>query len=294
MPSTSGGRTVRSATRLTPSAAPSSRCDRVRVLWCTPEHLQSKAQTSTHCAALDMASPIAHHTCCPDSSSVRSHERAFYARICCVLAGAQHVYSLNARDCATVIAGMHRDCVRSALSSSALSGPELYQARIHLLYSFRYANANMRVRTHTRTHTLQEGLRGGDRVAVYGVNSREWMVAMQACNAQALACVPLYDSLGPSAIDFILSHATPKAVFVAGAKVPALVAAMQQASACEVSTARPIFTSCTSHACEKPILSERNTRALDEFGSYAPSFRFFLRLTTNAWDASWSEVIAAA
>jgi len=48
------------------------------------------------------------------------------------------------------------------------------------------------------------------RAGVYGANSPEWMLAMQACNRMTIYCVPLYDSLGESAIDYIISHSGEK------------------------------------------------------------------------------------
>ncbi|KAF3671230.1 hypothetical protein FXO38_06681 [Capsicum annuum] len=43
-------------------------------------------------------------------------------------------------------------------------------------------------------HRLQVKL--GDRCGIYGVNCPEWIMAMEACNSQAISYVPLYDSLG--------------------------------------------------------------------------------------------------
>lgn len=50
------------------------------------------------------------------------------------------------------------------------------------------------------------GLGPHGRVGVYGANSPEWMMAMQACNRMNLYCVPLYDTLGENAIDYIVAH----------------------------------------------------------------------------------------
>ena len=41
----------------------------------------------------------------------------------------------------------------------------------------------------------------------------------QACNRQNLFCVPLYDSLGENAVQFILEHSPASAVFVAADKL---------------------------------------------------------------------------
>lgn len=50
------------------------------------------------------------------------------------------------------------------------------------------------------------GLEPHGRVGVYGANCPEWMIAMQACNRMNLYCVPLYDTLGENAIEFIVKH----------------------------------------------------------------------------------------
>jgi acyl-CoA synthetase (AMP-forming)/AMP-acid ligase II len=49
---------------------------------------------------------------------------------------------------------------------------------------------------------------------------------LQACNRMSYECVPLYDSLGENAIEFILRHSEAAAVFVAGGKAPKLAAAL--------------------------------------------------------------------
>lgn len=70
------------------------------------------------------------------------------------------------------------------------------------------------------------GLSAGQKVGVYGGNCPEWMVAMQACNRQAYVCVPLYDSLGENAVEFIIDHSEAVASFCAGSKLPLLAKAL--------------------------------------------------------------------
>lgn len=60
---------------------------------------------------------------------------------------------------------------------------------------------------------VKVGLAPHGRVGVYGANSPEWMIAMQACNRQNLYCVPLYDSLGEHAVEYIIKHSESTAVF---------------------------------------------------------------------------------
>lgn len=49
---------------------------------------------------------------------------------------------------------------------------------------------------------------------------------MQACNRMTLYCVPLYDTLGENAIEYIVNHSESTAVFVATAKMATLVTAI--------------------------------------------------------------------
>lgn len=49
---------------------------------------------------------------------------------------------------------------------------------------------------------------------------------LQACNRQSLYCVPLYDSLGENAIEYILGHSEASAVFVEGSKLERLATAL--------------------------------------------------------------------
>ncbi|XP_068334949.1 long chain acyl-CoA synthetase 1-like isoform X2 [Pyrus communis] len=48
-------------------------------------------------------------------------------------------------------------------------------------------------------------------------------MAMEACNAHSLICVPLYDTLGPGAVNFIIDHAELEVVFVQDKKVKELL-----------------------------------------------------------------------
>ncbi|KAG2445761.1 hypothetical protein HXX76_000366 [Chlamydomonas incerta] len=70
------------------------------------------------------------------------------------------------------------------------------------------------------------GLAAGDRVGVYGVNCPEWMMAQLACNRMSYVCVPVYDTLGPDAVRYVLRHAGVRALFVARDKLAAAAAAV--------------------------------------------------------------------
>ncbi|KAK6941115.1 AMP-dependent synthetase/ligase, partial [Dillenia turbinata] len=67
------------------------------------------------------------------------------------------------------------------------------------------------------------GAEPGSRVGVYGANCPQWIVAMEACCAHSLICVPLYDTLGPGAVNYIIEHAEVDFVFVQEKKVKQLL-----------------------------------------------------------------------
>ncbi|XVF32926.1 hypothetical protein REPUB_Repub17cG0125100 [Reevesia pubescens] len=67
------------------------------------------------------------------------------------------------------------------------------------------------------------GAEPGCRVGIYGANCPQWIMAMEACGAHSLICVPLYDTLGPGAVNFIIDHAEVDFVFVQDIKVKELL-----------------------------------------------------------------------
>ncbi|KAA8520946.1 hypothetical protein F0562_011619 [Nyssa sinensis] len=64
------------------------------------------------------------------------------------------------------------------------------------------------------------GIGEGGRCGIYGANCPEWVMSMEACNAHGLYCVPLYDTLGASAVEFIICHAEVTIAFVEEKKIP--------------------------------------------------------------------------
>ncbi|XP_022156999.1 long chain acyl-CoA synthetase 1 isoform X2 [Momordica charantia] len=67
------------------------------------------------------------------------------------------------------------------------------------------------------------GAKPGSRIGIYGANCPQWIIAMEACNAHSLICVPLYDTLGHGAVNFIIDHAEIDIVFVQDKKVKELL-----------------------------------------------------------------------
>ncbi|KAL0334784.1 UNVERIFIED_CONTAM: Long chain acyl-CoA synthetase 2 [Sesamum radiatum] len=54
----------------------------------------------------------------------------------------------------------------------------------------------------------------GDKCGIYGANCPEWIMAMEACIGQSIIYVPLYDTLGANAVEFIINHAEVSIAFV--------------------------------------------------------------------------------
>ncbi|KAG2499949.1 hypothetical protein HYH03_002234 [Edaphochlamys debaryana] len=73
------------------------------------------------------------------------------------------------------------------------------------------------------------GLKAGDRIGVLGANSRQWMTAMQGMNRMSMVCVPLYETLGDSAVEFIITHAGARFVVSHASKLKLLVKAFASA-----------------------------------------------------------------
>ncbi|KAI3449370.1 hypothetical protein Pfo_006035 [Paulownia fortunei] len=76
---------------------------------------------------------------------------------------------------------------------------------------------------HAGSALRAHGFEPGARVGIYGSNCPQWIVAMEACSAHSLICVPLYDTLGPGAVNYILDHAEIDVVFVQDKKVKELL-----------------------------------------------------------------------
>ncbi|XP_057550300.1 probable CoA ligase CCL6 [Amaranthus tricolor] len=74
----------------------------------------------------------------------------------------------------------------------------------------------------------QRGVNPGGHCGIYGSNCPKWIIAMQACNSQAISYVPLYDTLGANAVEFIINHAEVSIVFVQEKKIPAILACLSK------------------------------------------------------------------
>ncbi|XVE81582.1 hypothetical protein DITRI_Ditri15bG0076300 [Diplodiscus trichospermus] len=60
---------------------------------------------------------------------------------------------------------------------------------------------------------IYHGIPKGSSVGIYFVNRPEWLIVDHACSAYSLVSVPLYDTLGPDAVKYVVNHADAKAIF---------------------------------------------------------------------------------
>ncbi|XP_012836994.1 PREDICTED: long chain acyl-CoA synthetase 2 isoform X1 [Erythranthe guttata] len=74
----------------------------------------------------------------------------------------------------------------------------------------------------------RRGVNPGDKCGIYGANCPEWIIAMEACNSQAITYVPLYDTLGANAVEFIINHAEVSIAFVQENKLPPILTCLSK------------------------------------------------------------------
>ncbi|XP_068655971.1 probable CoA ligase CCL6 [Aristolochia californica] len=70
------------------------------------------------------------------------------------------------------------------------------------------------------------GVNPGGRCGIYGSNCPKWIIAMEACNSHGIYYVPLYDTLGANAVEFIINHAEVSIAFVQENKIDSMLACL--------------------------------------------------------------------
>lgn len=86
------------------------------------------------------------------------------------------------------------------------------------------------MRTSIGSGLLQLGLQPKNTVGLYSVNCREWVLVDAACHAYSMVSVPLYDTLGPDAVEYIANHAELACVACSAAVLPTLMSCLAQCS----------------------------------------------------------------
>uniref|UniRef100_A0A7S0BUG1 AMP-dependent synthetase/ligase domain-containing protein n=1 Tax=Rhodosorus marinus TaxID=101924 RepID=A0A7S0BUG1_9RHOD len=64
------------------------------------------------------------------------------------------------------------------------------------------------------TALKSSGIKKGSIVGVFSANCPNWMISDIALSTQGMICAPLYDSLSPGAIQYVINHASMEAAFV--------------------------------------------------------------------------------
>ncbi|CAN4108406.1 unnamed protein product [Withania somnifera] len=76
------------------------------------------------------------------------------------------------------------------------------------------------------------GVKQGAKCGRYGANCSNWVIwviSMQACIAHGLYCVPLYDTLGAGAVEYIICHAEISIAFTEESKISEVLKAFPNA-----------------------------------------------------------------
>ncbi|KAJ6844220.1 putative long chain acyl-CoA synthetase 6, peroxisomal isoform X1 [Iris pallida] len=60
---------------------------------------------------------------------------------------------------------------------------------------------------------ISRGIPRGAFIGLYFINRPEWIIVDHACSAFSYVSVPLYDTLGPDAVSYIVNHATIEVIF---------------------------------------------------------------------------------
>ncbi|KAF6162775.1 hypothetical protein GIB67_029044 [Kingdonia uniflora] len=68
-------------------------------------------------------------------------------------------------------------------------------------------------RTEVGSGLVYYGIPKGASVGLYFINRPEWAIADHACSSYSFVSVPLYDTLGPDAVKYIVNHAFVQAIF---------------------------------------------------------------------------------
>ncbi|CAL5036206.1 unnamed protein product [Urochloa decumbens] len=68
-------------------------------------------------------------------------------------------------------------------------------------------------RTAVGSGLIYHGIHEGARIGLYFINRPEWIIIDHACSAYSYISVPLYDTLGPDTVQFIVNHAVVEAIF---------------------------------------------------------------------------------
>ncbi|KAF3606369.1 hypothetical protein DY000_02051357 [Brassica cretica] len=83
-------------------------------------------------------------------------------------------------------------------------------------------------RTAIGSGLVHHGITMGSTVGIYFINRPEWLIVDHACSAYSYVSVPLYDTLGPDAVQFIVNHANVQAIFCVAETLNSLLGGLSE------------------------------------------------------------------
>ena len=101
------------------------------------------------------------------------------------------------------------------------------------------------IRTSLGSGLLQLGLGPKASFGLYSVNCKEWVLLDAAVAAYAMVSVPLYDTLGPDAVEYIACHAELAAVGCSAAVLPTLMGCLPRCR-----SVRLLVSGAQWHVCQ--------------------------------------------
>eukprot|EP00878_Enallax_costatus_P000737 GHUV01000851.1.p1 GENE.GHUV01000851.1~~GHUV01000851.1.p1 ORF type:complete len:760 (+),score=146.74 GHUV01000851.1:92-2281(+) len=105
------------------------------------------------------------------------------------------------------------------------------------------------IRTSLGSGLLQLGITPKSMLGLYSVNCKEWVLLDAAAHAYSMVSVPLYDTLGPDAVEYICNHAELAAVGCSAAVLPTLLSCLPRCPSVKLLV---VWGVGTSHLPEVP------------------------------------------
>jgi len=112
-----------------------------------------------------------------------------------------------------VAAAGDRPCLGHRPMTNGVAGPYVWQTYKEVLQRILNLGSALAGR----------GLKKGSIVGVFSINRPEWLIIEGVCNAFGYVLVPLYDTLGPEAMQFIVTETEMSLVFASNDKFDALI-----------------------------------------------------------------------
>jgi len=100
---------------------------------------------------------------------------------------------------------------------------------------------------------IKLGLNRGDKIGIYSNNSLWWQTAAFGAYSVGLIIVPVYDSLGPTASEYILNHAEVKVLLTNSFKFPITMELVGKSK--ELTHVLTMFDDIPNNNCSIPVLT---------------------------------------